>query len=451
MTQKLATPLAITESFFETKLNERGVKSLLCLKDTDARWIDFAVHYADTMENHFAEESLSIDANRRAPVRLFFEPRLRDQWDAAIELMGHPTTPLLGLGIVPQTKGIDANTAAALLGPLKKHLLIGDSVYIADNFYQCFFYIKERASNPRSGKDPDLGSTNPNPVRNLKAWLPFLRQLRPLIETDALVFMPDFIKHWFPGGTQPPEVKAAFANLRVRPGGDPEPPAPPGPPPRLNPEAARLAPPPVPPTLKQSLEDRLRRVNASETVGAFVNARLMGLDSVFPSREVFDFASRLYLAEEDGPGETGCDLTSLDIVPLGRKKPLSIKDLVSLRKNEEGFEAVRDAVVACEAMLREPVACGADPTLVVGGCREEFDRRIAAHTGRVGRVLKRADNLLPNTAIALSVGAVLIPTAAISPFLAPFAVPFIAPGVARKAAEQFNAPVRALSKAKALL
>jgi hypothetical protein len=51
----------------------------------------------------------------------------------------------------------------------------------------------------------------------------------------------------------------------------------------------------------------------------------------------------------------------------------------------------------------------------------------------------------------MSVGAVLIPTAAINPFLAPFAVPFIAPVVARKAAERFNAPVRALSKAKALL
>jgi hypothetical protein len=153
-----------------------------------------------------------------------------------------------------------------------------------------------------------------------------------------------------------------------RPKDDPEPPTPPAPPLRFNFEAARLQR-LTPPTREQDLEHLLRRVDSSETVGAFVNARLIGLDPVFPSREVFDFASRLYLAEEDGLGETECDLTSLDIVPLGHKKPLSIKDLVSLRKNEDGFEAVREAVVAWEAMLREPVARGADPTLVLEAAR----------------------------------------------------------------------------------
>jgi hypothetical protein len=451
MEQKLATPLAIIQSFFEMDLDRRGLKRLLRLKDSDDRWIDFAIQYADTMEKHCADEFLSIESNGQSQVRLYFEPRLREQWAAATNLIGHPSTPLLGARTTPEAEDIDTRAAAVMLGPLKKHLLVGDSVYIRDTFYYCFDLVKGCVSSPDWRENRALSGQIPDAVRSLKAWLPLLRHLGPLIETDALVFMPDYMTPSWPydvGDTN--EIKAAFRNLRLQPDDNPDPPAPPV----KAVDFERFSEPPHLPAaaLQTSYEENLlRSLNEREIMGAWINAKLMGLDSVYPSRRIFDFASRLYLAEENGPGDVTCDLTSLDIVPLGHARSISIKDLVSLRKNEEGFTAVREAVLACQAMLRQPVESGADATLAIGGCKELFDERIATHTGPVGRVLRRAEVPAPNTAITLAVGVALIPTVAISPFLAPVAGVVLAPTVVSKLAQRFNAPVRALTSAKALL
>lgn len=447
MATKVATPLHIIESHFNTKLDKSGVKHLIRLNDEN-KWVEFAMHYLDMMKKHFVADFLEVDKDGQVPLRLYFEPRLRDQWDAAMTRLKQSPTPLLGVTPDPESDDINADVAAEILAPLKKHLLIADSVYVRDSFYYCFDLIEACVNTTGWRDDPNLAGQVNYGIRRLKAWLPLLKELRQLIETRALVFMPHYMTPSWPydvGDTR--QFKDAFANLRIQPQVDSTPPLPP---PHIDFKSfddpqwrgadqigrTRLSPAPF---------------NEREVEGAWLNSRLIGLDPVFPNPEMFDFAARLYLANEDGPGDLTCDLTSLDIVPLGAKKPISIKTLLGLRKNEEGFAAVRSAVVECQTSLKNSLLTGAPRSDAAAICKQRFEDRIAGYAGKKGKVLSFIERPVPSIFFTAAVTVALIPTAVINPLIPAVGGVAATPGLARIIQRRFNPELRAMTSLKALL
>ncbi len=420
MTTKAATPLRIIESYFGTELDKSGTKHLMGIAD-ESKWVDFALHYLHTMRANFVADFLEVEDDKQAPNRLYFEPRLRQEWDAAAAGLNWSPSPLLGVTPDPASGDLNAAAAAEILGPLKKHLLIADSVYIRDSFYYSFDLIEGCVTAAGWRDDPNLAGQVSFGISRLKAWLPLLRELRRLVETQALVFMPYYLMPSWPyeTGAKPPS-KEAFASLRTRPAPGP---AQPGP----------------------------AWFGEREVEGAWLNARLLGLDPVFPNRRMFDFASRLYLAGDEEPGDLTCDLTSLDIVPLGEKKPISVETLLSLRKNEEGFAAVRGAVTDCQASLRDWVVDGVPRSAAAASCRELFDERIAGYAGKKGKVIGFAERPIPSVVFTAAIAAALIPLAAINPFIPVAAGAAATPGLARLVQRRFNPRLKAMTSLKALL
>jgi hypothetical protein len=422
MAMKRATPIDIIEAFFELRLDKSGIKRLTRMEDAD-KWVDFALHYLQTMEKHFVAEFLDVKQGADPAVRLYFEPRLREEWDAASTRLGQSSSPLLGVSPDPDGDSIDANAAAQILGPLKKHLLIADSVYIRDSFYYCFDLIEACVDTKGWRDDPNLSAQVRFGIRRLKAWLPLLKELRPLIDAAALVFMPYYMTPSWPydlGYSQP--VKKALASLRIQP-------------------PANRAQPPEP----------LFNVNVREIQGAWLNARLMGLDPVLPNPTMFDIAADLYLPSDDAPVDLTCDLTSLDIVPLGAKKPISIKTLVGLRRDEHGFDAVRKAVVECQGQLQKSLRTDADRAVAIAACKSLFEDQIAGYEGRVGKVLRYVERPLPSTAFTGAVGVALIPAGILNPWLGVAGAVALTPAVARLIQRRINPKIRAMKTLTALL
>jgi hypothetical protein len=422
MATKTATPLSIIESYFDTKLDKSGIKRLIRLDDEN-KWVDFALHYLKMMKKHFVADFLEIKKGEPVPLRLYFEPRLRTQWDAAAIRLKQSPTPLIGTMPDPKSDNINADVAAEILVPLKKHLLIADSVYVRDSFYYCFDLIEACVRTTGWRDDPNLlGQVNFG-INRLKAWLPLLRELRQLIETEALVFMPNYMTPSWPYDLgHGPKFKETFANLRVRP--------------KANPTGSA----------QPSFTLRVRDVQ-----GAWLNSRLMGLDPVLPNPEMFDFAARLYLADEDGPGDLTCDLTSLDIVPLGAKKPISIGTLLSLRKNEEGFAAVRSAVTECQTSLKNSLLTDAPRSAATAICGKLFEDRIAGYEGKKGKVLSFVERPVPSIAFTAAVTVALIPTAVINPLIPVLGSVAATPGLVRLMQRRFNPELRAMTSLTALL
>ena len=448
MTTKVATPLHIIESYFNTKLDKSGVKRLIRLDDED-KWVDFALYYLQIMKEHFVADFLEVEKDERVPLRLYFEPRLRDQWDVAVTRLDQSPTPLLGVSPDPEGGDINADAAAMILAPLKKHLLIADSVYVRDSFYYCFDLIEACVNTTGWRDDLNLAGQVNYGIRRLKAWLPLLRELRQLIDTQALVFMPYYMTPSWPydiGDTR--QFEDAFANLRIRPQAGSTPPLPS---PHIDFESFFDDPGRREAVQTGRTQRHPARFNEREVEGAWLNSRLMGLDPVFPSPEMFDFAAHLYLAPEEGPGDLTCDLTSLDIVPLGARKPISIETLLDLRKNEEGFTAVRSAVVECQADLKKSLLTDAPRSAATAICKKLFEDQIAGYAGKKGKVLSFVERPVPSIVFTAAVTVALIPTAVINPMIPVLGGVAATPGLLRIIQRRFNPELRAMTSLKALL
>jgi hypothetical protein len=130
-----ATPIGLIESYFDLELDHTAVKALA--RKPIGIWIDFAKQYQATMDAFFGSEFLPEEPGTDGRVRLYCEPLLSVSWDASVRHLYGALSPLLGHAPDPETE-VDAAVASRMLEPLKKHLLIADSVYIRDSFYYCF-------------------------------------------------------------------------------------------------------------------------------------------------------------------------------------------------------------------------------------------------------------------------------------------------------------------------
>ena len=119
MATRYATPIDFIEGFFDPiSLDKSGIKKLTRLEDEN-KWVDFALHYLRTMETNFVKDFLDVKKGTKPPVRLYFEPRLREEWDAAATRLGHTPSPLIGVRPDPDIDAIDVNVAAELREPLE--------------------------------------------------------------------------------------------------------------------------------------------------------------------------------------------------------------------------------------------------------------------------------------------------------------------------------------------
>jgi hypothetical protein len=444
-----STPVGLIESYFGVELDRSGVRHLRGVPEGD--WIDFAKQYRATMGRSFAKDFLEASTTASAPLPLYFEPLLVDKWDAAVRHLYGFNTPLLGIKPDPESE-IDPDVASQMLQPLKKHLLVADSVYIRDNFYRCFDWLADYGS--RTGWSDDFVQRQDVPfhVARLKAWLPLLMELRPLIESRALVFMPWWLTPSFPYANYTIEKMNALKlgigpsalDFRASPEVDfvdwDSPP-----------ESTAIA----PYSSSWDPSSSPGGVDVNAVITAWLNARLMGLNPVFPGRAMYDFGSLLYFRgdeDRDRSFELTSDLMSFDILPLGRKKPVGVKELVSLRKNEEGFAAVRSAVMTCQQRLKDGLTSQATQKDAQVLCRDVMDDYKAEYGGKAGRVVNLLNqNVVAGTVLSLAVSAAMIPTAGISAAIGVLAPALLSPAIANIAVNRRNSASRALTQLQAIL
>lgn len=97
-----------------------------------------------------------------------------------------------------------------------------------------------------------------------------------------------------------------------------------------------------------------------DVIGAWLNAKLLGLDPVFPNKSAFGLASTLYFEGEGRPTDITSDMVSINILKFGDDKESGIKDLVKMRRDEDVFVTMRQTVTECkrylESTLREDVS-----------------------------------------------------------------------------------------------
>lgn len=433
----LSTPINLIESYFDVELDRRGLKHLRGIPDGD--WVDFAKQYWATMNESFVKDFLEVSNSASASLPLYFEPILRESWDYTVQHLYNCHTPLLGMQPDPKVE-ISPDAVSQMLQPLKKHLLVADSVYIRDSFYYCFRGLAE-------WRNPGL----PFNVPRLKAWLPLLMELRPLIDSRALVFMPDWLTPSFAhyNSYTIDQMNALKIGMHPSPH-DLDPPD--HPPLKFDFEKAsstKYEPPIWKPNYTPFGPDGFA------VITTWLNARLMGLNPVFPDQDMYDYSSRLYF-QGDGDGDKSfaltSDLMSFDILPLGRKKPVSIKELMSLRKNEEGFAAVRSAVETCQQRLKNGLTSQATRKDAQALCRDVMDDYQAEYGGKARQVVNFLNqNVIAATVLSIAIGATMIPTAGISAAIGVFAPALLSPAIANITVNRRNPASRALTQLQAIL
>jgi hypothetical protein len=93
------------------------------------------------------------------------------------------------------------------------------------------------------------------------------------------------------------------------------------------------------------------RVRDDAVIGAWLNAKLLGLDPVFPNKSAFGLASSPYFEGEGGPTDITSDMVSINILKFGDDKGIRIKDLVKMRRGEDVFVTMRQTVTECKRHL----------------------------------------------------------------------------------------------------
>lgn len=439
-----ATPIHLLETYFGLdRLDHRAVRHLNQLPD--GTWIDFAKQYQSSMDAAFRSEFLTDQVSRR--VRLYCEPLLSESWEASVKQLYGAPSPLLGHGPDPHTD-IDAGVASRMLEPLKKHLLVADSVYIRDSFYYCFDWLADNASR----RQPDSqASTVSMMVSRLKAWLPLLVELRPLIDSEALIFMPYWMTPSFPMANYTVD-RMNELGLSIRPQTDRQP----RPPTEI--DFRNMSEPPELPAPQREAPPgsfSARPVHPDRVILAWLNARLLGLDPMFPNTDMFDFSSRLYFRDTDQdepPRQLTSDLTSFDVLPLRDERPIGIHDLMSLRKNEAAFAAVRSAVTECQDRLRTSLTSQATESDARSICRDIINERLDQHGGKIGKVVALAnDNPVAATTVSITLGAAMLPLASLGAAVGVLAPALMSPTIAKWLLGKKDSESRALARLQALL
>jgi hypothetical protein len=435
----VTTPISIIEDYFEDQgvVTPKRVGSLSRVDDD--RWLDFAKQYQASSEQSASD--LNVDDGK---LRLWFDPTILETWSRAVQQLYETQTPLLGLQPDPH-EPVNHDAAIRFVQPLVKHLLVADSVCVADNFYQSFYLLAE--SVPRDATDKvkeEFGVANQ--VARLKAWLPLLAELRPLIESGALVFFPEQKAPSFPATNYYSVDRMNELGLGIKPSDEP-----PRPSPTIDFEhffdEPDIEPRPYDPF------DYPGGVNEEAVIRAWLNARLVGQSPVFPHRRMYDFASRLYLkATGDEPDETSLvsDLMTFRVLPIGDgSKPVDIATVTKLRENEEAFTAVKLAVQYCQDRLTNALKESASRKDATAICEQVFQDHLNATEGHAHHILQYLqDNKPAATVLSLAAGVALLPVA---PVIGAFVPALVSAANVQAVLDLFNRNRKAIKQLQLLL
>jgi len=408
--EMLTTPINLLESYFDLNLNTASLKKFD--EVSEDRWIDFAKFYRDRMSSDFPEHFLEPDGRSGTTLRLYFEPRMRDEWEKSVRTV-YGQTPLLGVSPHPPAQNtITRDEASHMLAPLKKHLLLADSLYIRDSFYYCFDAVADSVDATRWRNDPNLADLVRRSIASLKNWLPILIHLRDFIESRAIVFMPYYITPSFPYGGNAPQIKKYFEKLRIRSNGR---------------------------TGEYFDEDT--------AVAAWLNARIMNLDPVFPNRTISDWAANLYFDEGPEVNDVTSDLISLDILPFGEPEGIGLDELWKMRKNDEVFHEIQRVAAACKQYIETNLGPGTTRQGVTATCKTFLQDELARYEGK--SILKFIDERpAAGIGVSLAIGAALLPvTPVVGLIVGALATPQLALIVQRR----FDSKRRAFGHLQALL
>lgn len=319
-------PIDILEAYFHAELRP---KTLGEFDDINSeRWIDFSKHYLAVMERGFANAYLDAQAAPVHAVRLYFEPSIAHDWARVLEER-FAETPLLGYrAFLPKDTRITREQVSAFLNPLKKHLLLADSVFVQDNFYHGFDAVADSVSRDDWRANPNVVSLVEMSIARIRAYLPILAELRDLIRSKALVFMPYYITPTFPYANVAPELKSHVERIRI-----------------IDPSGTIW-------------KDGIPEDEFNKILVPWLNARLLGLDPVYLTDAMARVGGTLSF---DGDAATSApgDLLSVSILPFGGAGEIDLDTLWKMRRNESVFAHVRSLTAQCKKYLEDNLGQGA--------------------------------------------------------------------------------------------
>jgi hypothetical protein len=322
-------PVDILESYFDAELRPETLDEFDGVDPE--RWIDFAKHYLAAMKRGFSGAYLSAQAAPAHASRLYFEPAFAHEWARALEKR-FVETPLLGYrAFLPEDPRITREQVSVFLNPLKKHLLLADSVFVKDNFYYGFDMVADTVSRDRWRADPNAVSLVETSIARIRAYLPILAELRDLIRSNALVFMPYYITPTFPYANVPPKLKGHVERLRIvdRSG--------------------------------EVWSDGIPAHEFDKVLVPWLNARLLGLDPVYLTDAMARVGGTLSF-DGDAIASAPGDLLSVSILPFGGADEIDLDTLWKIRRNESVFAHVRSLTAQCKKHLEDNLGQGATPT-----------------------------------------------------------------------------------------
>jgi hypothetical protein len=430
---RLPTPISILESYFDQKLT---IKDISFWKEvSDDTWVDFAKTYLAQMEEGFTAQAMA-DRIEGQKIRLYFDHRFGEDYDRAI-VGRYAKTPLLGVSQYP-ADDLDYRGEGLVqaLAPLCKHLLVADEIYLTDSFYRCFDFVADSYDRNRWREDPNVKSGVHMTVAGIQRWLPILAGLRDLITSGAINFFPYYVIPSFDGrGTDLMSQQRARLDIprdpRLKPIGEP-----------VNVDFSHFwdERPKIPHIANEP------RLDCEDAVEAWINARLLGTDPVFANEKTWRWASGIRFHEEAKTQVTS-DLMSIDILPLGGRKGLSVKDIVSMRKGERTFQHIRDTLIGCKDHVRANVSESASSEFVTKTCRE-YIRDTLDPQERFKTIKFLDSSLIAGTALSVAIGALLVTA---NPFVGLLVPAALTPKAFLKVEGALDPRVRAAVRLEALL
>jgi hypothetical protein len=403
----LPTPISILESHFNRELT---LKDLSSWKEVSMdEWVGFAKAYLAEIKSAFTPEAMAMRF-REEKIRLYFDLGFGEAYDKEITRHYHKT-PLLGLSPYPaENVDYSGDGMGRVLGPLRKHLLVADELYLEDNFYRCFDSVADSYDRHRWRHDPVAAERVPASVAAILRWLPILAGLRELVNPGILNFLPYF-------------VVPAWANIYRDP--------------FMHENIALLDTPSDP--CFESLGDR------EATLYGWIRARLLGLDPVFADVDTWHWASRIKFKGQIGAPLTS-DIMSIDILPIGENETLTVEKIVSMRSGEQVFRHIRDTLIGCKEYVRENFTETTSSQAVSKICREYVqDQLNPKHRLKIIKFLDR--NLLAGMALSVAVGAALMPY----PLAGVFLPALITPKAILELDAKLNPKVRAAVRLETIL
>src|SRR5262249_31748528 len=147
-------------------------------------------------------------------------------------------------------------------------------------------------------------------ITRIRAYLPILAELRDLIRSNALVFMPYYITPTFPYANVPPKLKGHVERLRiVDPSGE---------------------------IWKGGIPEH----EFNKVLVPWLNARLLGLDPVYLTDAMARIGGTLSF-DDDAATSPASDLLSVSILPFGGAGEIDLDTLWTMRRNDSVFAHVR--------------------------------------------------------------------------------------------------------------